>query len=276
MSQGVAVFPTHSLRNKEAGTKCLKRKNLTMTSTSRLRPLARPFLLAGLALALASPALAQTPPTPREAVIAVSGDGHAAVAPDLAILSFSVVSDGKTAREALDANTKSMTDVLGALRSGGIAERDLQTSGFAVNPQYRYPENNNGSEPPVLIGYQVANTLTIRLRDVAKLGAVIDEAVTLGVNQGGSIQFSNDKPEATLTEARKAAVADAVAKARTLAEAAGVKLGRIIEISENTGRPEPMPMARAMSKDLASAAAPIANGENDYSVTVNLTFAIEP
>ncbi|KQS76845.1 hypothetical protein ASG25_15615 [Rhizobium sp. Leaf384] len=213
----------------------------------------------------------------REAVIEVSGEGRAAVAPDMAIVSFSVVTDAKTAREALDANSKSMTDVLAALKTSGIAERDLQTSGFAVNPQYRYPENNNGNEPPTLIGYQVANTLTVRLREIAKLGAIIDQAVTLGVNQGGSIQFTNDKPDATLNDARKAAVADAMAKAKILAEAAGVKLGRVIEISENAGRPEPMPMmARAMAKDMAEASVPIANGENSYTVTVNLTFAITP
>ncbi len=252
-----------------------------MTSTLRLRRAFPAGLAPAFALALATtaalPAFAQTPPPPhREAVIEVNGEGRAAVAPDMAILSFSVVTDGKTAREALDGNSKAMTDVLAALRTGGIADRDLQTSGFAVNPQYRYPENNNGTEPPTLIGYQVANTLTVRLRDVAKLGAIIDQAVTLGVNQGGSIQFTNDKPDATLNEARKAAVTDAIAKARTLAEAAGVKLGRVIEINENAARPEPMPMARAMAKDMAESAVPIANGENNYNVTVNVTFAIDP
>jgi uncharacterized protein YggE len=253
-----------------------------MTLTLNLRP-----LLAGIAFATAAPvlvapfataAMAQTAPAgaAREAVIEVSGEGRASIAPDQALLSFSVVSDGKTAREALDANSKAMTDVLGALRMGGIAERDLQTSGFAVNPQYRYPENNNGAEPPTLIGYQVANTLTIRLRDITKLGAVIDQAVTLGVNQGGSIQFTNEKPEETLTTARKAAVADALVKARTLADAAGVKLGRIVSINETSGRPEAMPMARLVAKDMASASVPIASGENSYSVTVGVTFAIDP
>jgi len=214
---------------------------------------------------------------PREAVIIVSGDGHSATAPDMAILSFSVVKDAKTAREALDANNKAMNDVLSDLKKSGIAERDLQTSGFAINPQYVYPDNSDGgNRQPELTGYQVANALTVRVRDLAKLGAIIDSAVTLGINQGGSIQFTNDKPEPVIVEARKAAVGDAVAKAKVLAEAAGVEIGRIIEISENSGRPEPMPMMRSMAKDAGAEAVPIANGENSYTVSVSVTFAIKP
>ena len=213
---------------------------------------------------------------PREAVISVSGEGRSAVAPDMAVLSFSVVSDAKTAREALDANNKSMTDVLKALKDAGIAERDLQTSGFAINPQYQYPDNSDGgNKPPVLTGYQVANSLTIRVRDLPKLGSIIDQAVTLGVNQGGSIFFTNDKPEAALTEARKAAVADAMEKAKVLSQAAGVSLGRVVEISENSRAPEPVPMMRAMSKEYAADAVPVAAGENTYNVSVNVTFAIK-
>lgn len=213
---------------------------------------------------------------PREAVISVSGEGRSGVAPDMAVLSFSVVSDAKTAREALDANNKSMTDVLKALKDAGIAERDLQTSGFAINPQYQYPDNSDGgNKPPVLTGYQVANSLTIRVRDLPKLGSIIDQAVTLGVNQGGSIFFTNDKPEAALTEARRAAVADAMEKAKVLSQAAGVSLGRVVEISENSRAPEPVPMMRAMSKEYAADAVPVAAGENTYNVSVNVTFAIK-
>ncbi|WEZ82992.1 SIMPL domain-containing protein [Rhizobium sp. 32-5/1] len=229
--------------------------------------------LAGLA---ATPSLAAET-GPREAVIVVSGEGHSATAPDMAILSFSVVKDAKTAREALDANNRAMADVLAALKTAGIAERDLQTSGFAINPQYVYPDNSDGgTRQPELTGYQVANTLTIRVRDLAKLGEIIDSSVTLGVNQGGSIQFTNDKPEPVITEARKAAVVDAVAKAKVLAEAAGVAIGRIVEISENSGRPEPLPMMRSMAKDAGAEAVPIATGENSYTVSVNVTFAIKP
>ncbi len=241
-----------------------------------------PRLLTGVVFAAALAGFAGTQALaaetgPREPVIVVSGEGHSATAPDMAILSFSVVKDAKTAREALSANNKAMSDVLAALKTAGIADRDLQTSGFAINPQYVYPDNSDGgNRQPELTGYQVANSLTIRVRDLAKLGEIIDSAVTLGVNQGGSIQFTNDKPDAVITEARKAAVADAIAKAKVLAEAAGVEIGRVIEISENAGRPEPMPMMRSMAKDAGAEAVPIANGENSYTVSVSVTFAIKP
>ncbi|WP_275783754.1 SIMPL domain-containing protein [Pararhizobium gei] len=247
-----------------------------MTSFTFARRVPATFLAAALAATAAAPVFAQDR-SPREPIIAVSGEGRSAVAPDMAILSFSVVKDAKTAREALDANNKAMADVLNALKGSGLAERDLQTSGFAVNPQYQYPDNSDGgNRPPVLIGYQVANSLTIKVRDLAKLGEIVDQAVTLGVNQGGSIQFSNDKPEATITEARKAAVKDAMDKAAILSEAAGVKLGRVLEISENAARPEPLPMMRSMAKEYAADAVPVASGENSYTVTVNVTFAINP
>lgn len=158
----------------------------------------------------------------RQAVIKVSGEGRSTTAPDMAILQLSVVKDAKTAREALDANNKAMADVLSALKQAGIAERDLQTSGFSINPQYHYPPNNDGgNRPPELVGYQVVNGVGVRVRDLGQLGEILDKSVTLGVNQGGGIEFTNDKPDAVITEARKAAVADAINKAKVLAEAAG-------------------------------------------------------
>jgi uncharacterized protein YggE len=232
--------------------------------------------LLALPLAAAAPAFAQEM-KPREPVISVTGDGESSVAPDMAIVNFAVVKQAKTAREALDENNKAMNDVLAALKSGGIAERDLQTSGFSIQPQYNYPQPVDGQQQqPQLIGYQTINSVTVRLRDLAKLGAVIDQSVSLGINQGGDIQFTNDKPDAVIEEARKAAVADAVKRAKTLSEAAGVKLGRIIEINENVPRSMPQPAYRAtMMKEASDAAVPVQSGENNYSVSVTVTFAIE-
>ncbi|MGO8099254.1 SIMPL domain-containing protein [Rhizobium leguminosarum] len=229
-----------------------------------------------LPLAAAAPAFAQEA-KPREPVISVTGDGESSVAPDMAIVNLAVVKQAKTAREALDENNKAMNDVLAALKSGGIAERDLQTSGFSIQPQYNYPQPVDGQQQqPQLIGYQTINSVTVRLRDLAKLGAVIDQSVTLGINQGGEIQFTNDKPDAAIEEARKAAVADAVKRAKTLSEAAGVKLGRILEINENVPRAMPQPVYRAtMMKEASDAAVPVQGGENNYNVSVTVTFAIE-
>jgi hypothetical protein len=167
-----------------------------------------------------------------------------------------------------------MAGVIADLKAAGVEARDLQTSNFSISPRYRDSDDDKIMEPEI-IGYSVTNGLTVRVRDLSKLGAIIDRSVTLGVNQGGNIVFTNDKPDAAINEARKTAAADAIAKARTLAEAAGVKLGRVVEMSENFARPMPQPLYRvAMAKEM-SAPAPIESGENSYSVTVNVTFAIE-
>jgi len=258
-----------------------------MISTRIASPVRIVAVAAAFAGAFAASALAQDngkengkgradAPRGRQAVIKVSGEGRATTAPDMAILQLSVVRDAKTAREALDANNKAMTEVLAALRQAGIADRDLQTSGFSINPQYHYPPSDDGgSRPPELVGYQIVNGVTVRVRDLLKLGEVIDSSVSLGVNQAGGIEFTNDKPDAVITEARKAAVADAIGKARVLAEAAGVSLGRLIELAEQEPRPEPpVPFAR-MAKEAAADQVPIATGESAYNVTVNVTFAID-
>jgi uncharacterized protein YggE len=229
-----------------------------------------------MALAAAIPAArAQDAAKPREATIIVTGEGRAVIAPDMALIDLGVVKDAKTAREALDANNVAMTEILAALKEAGIEERDLQTSGFTINPQYQYPQSTTGENPPpILVGFQVVNTLTVRVRDLSKLGTILDQSVTLGVNQGGGIRFTNDKPDTAISEARKKAVADAIAKAKELTDAAGVGLGKVLEISETSYRPEAIPMVRSMAKDFAAGAVPIAAGENSYSVTVNVTFAL--
>lgn len=233
--------------------------------------------LAGATLASSTAQVAAQDVRPREPVINVSGEGEASVAPDMAILTLSVVRNGKTAQAALSANSAAMKEVLASLKAEDIADRDIQTSNFSIYPQYRHPEPKNGvTAPPEIIGYEVANTLTLKVRELAKLGGLIDRSVKLGVNQGGQISFTNDDPEQAMTDARKKAVAEAIAKAKTLTEAANVKLGRIIEISENSGRPMPQPMMRmAMAKDMAAEAVPVATGENTYTVTVNVTFALD-
>src|SRR5690606_13903742 len=259
------------------------------TSSTRFSGLSRlPALgLAGLLLLpAAGTAFAQQSPEPpprestrlREATIRVSGEGEASIAPDMAILTFSVVRNSQTAEVAVSDNSTAMAAVMAALKAQGIADRDLQTSNFAIQPQYRHNEPKDGVvEPPTITGYEVTNTLTVKVRDLPKLGAILDRSVKLGVNQGGQIIFTNDDPEAAMTEARKNAVEKAIAKARTLTETVGVGLGRVIEISEGAGPRPPQPMYRmAMARDSAAESVPLASGENTYSVTVNITFVLEP
>ncbi|MFN3501415.1 MAG: SIMPL domain-containing protein [Allorhizobium sp.] len=212
----------------------------------------------------------------REATIMVSGEGEAAIAPDMAVISLSVVRDAETAGEALSANSAAMREVLAALKEQGIAEKDVQTTDFSIQPKYKQENRTDGTyEAPVIVGYTVSNGLTVRVRDLAKLGEIIDRSVTLGVNQGGGITFTNDDPETAIEAARKQAVEKAAAKAKTLTEAAGVRIGRIVEISENFARPMPQMYAAAPMAKMADESVPIASGENRYSVTVNITYAIE-
>lgn len=232
------------------------------------------LLAAALAASIALPAaaFAAEPVQPR---IMVVGEGTMTVAPDMALLSLSVMREAKTAREALDANNAAIAAVVAAMKTAGVADRDLQTANLQIFPRYDYTNKPDGTQESKLAAYQVTNTLSVRVREVAKTGELLDKAVTLGVNQGGNITFTNDDPSATVTEARKRAVADAMAKAKTLAEAAGVTLGRITEMSEMSYAPMPMPI-EAKAYDAAGAAAvPIQTGENSYKVQVNVTFELK-
>ncbi|EJN04307.1 SIMPL domain-containing protein [Phyllobacterium sp. YR531] len=236
-----------------------------------------------LTLAFATTAMMAVPfaafadETPRPRII-VTGEGEAAVAPDTAILSLVVMEEKPTAREALTANNASMAKVLDGMKKAGIADRDLQTSGFNIEPRYVYPENNNGKQPPEapkIVGYAVSNSLSVRVRDLKKVGEILDQSVSLGVNQGGNLTFTNDKPDAILEEARKKAVASAVSKAKTLSAAAGVELGKVVEISEQSYNPRPMPMAQGKMMAMAADSVPVAAGENTYNVSVNVTFELK-
>jgi uncharacterized protein YggE len=196
----------------------------------------------------------------------------------MAILSLSVLREADTARAALDQDNKAMADVIEAMKKAGIAERDLQTSGLSIDP--RYSTVKPGSEPrqePKIVGYRAVNTLTVRVRDLDNLGTIIDRSVSLGVNQGGGMTFTNDDTSKPMQEARKRAMQDAIARARTLTEAAGVKTGKIVEISEQSYRPMPRPMAMK-ARTFAAApedAVPVQAGENTYHATVTVTFEIE-
>jgi len=229
----------------------------------------------GLAAMMALPAVASAaePIQPR---IVVTGEGEATVAPDLAILSLSVMREAKTAREALDANNAAMAEVIEAIKQFGVADRDVQTAGLQIMPRYNYTNKPDGTQDAELVAYQVINTLTVRVRDLVKTGEIIDKAVSLGVNQGGNIVFTNDDPSATLTEARKNAVAEATARARTLAEAAGVQLGRVIEILDQSFGAQPMQIqAKSFDRAMMAASVPIEAGETTYRVQVNMTFELK-
>jgi uncharacterized protein YggE len=228
------------------------------------------------AAVLSAPAIAQqgsAQPSPR---ISVTGEGEVSVAPDMAILNLSVLREAETAREAVAASSEAMKQVLSALKAAGIAERDLQTAGLNIQPRYTQPGGQGRPQAPKISGYAASNTLTVRIRDLSAVGAILDKTISLGVNQGGDISFVNDDLKPSLTEARKRAVTDAMERARTLADAAGVKLGRILSIEEQSLRSGPVPMGKMMRAAAADSYVPVERGENSYSTAVNVVFEIAP
>lgn len=235
-----------------------------------MRPTTRILAAAIFALGAATlPAAAADEP----AHITVTGEGRATAAPDMAVLNFGVLKSASTAREAMDAANRALSDAINGFKAKGIEGRDIQTSGFSVSPQYDYSGKNGA--PPKLTGYQVSNTVTIKVRDIAALGKVLDDAVTDGINSGGSLSFQNSHEDELMAEARTAAVKDALARAKALTAAAGVSTGDILAISEENVPPAPGPVMRmAMAKE-ADAAAPVEAGENEYHARVTVTLAIK-
>jgi uncharacterized protein YggE len=171
-----------------------------------------------------------------------------------------------------------MSKVLGAMKVAGIEDRDLQTSGVNIQPTYNYPNDKNGLKAPKIIGYNVTNGLTVRVRDLNKVGDLLDKSIDLGVNQSGGLRFVNDDPSKALMDARKKAMENAMEKAKILTETAGAKVGRVLEITEYVNNGRPMPMARtkmiAMAAEPASDSVPLSAGENSYNVNVTVKFEI--
>lgn len=205
--------------------------------------------------------------------IVISGTGQVAAAPDTGHLSAGVGTEAETAGEAVRANNEAMQRVLAALDAAGIAEKDVRTERFQVHPVYADPMPAS-RERPRISGYRVTNQVNVRVRDLEKVGAVLDELVGAGANEIGGISFSIGDPAPLLDEARKRALADARRKAELYAASAGVGLGRLLELSEDGGgMPGPMPRMAQMS---AAESVPIATGELELSVTVRARYAIEP
>jgi uncharacterized protein len=206
-------------------------------------------------------------------VITVSGEGEVRAAPDEAMLSAGVVSDAHTAAAALAANARAMNAVFATLRNAGIAEKNIQTSGFNVSPQYA--NDKNGTQTQRISGYEVSNTVNVMVEDLSKVGPTLDALVASGANSIGDISFGIKDPKAAMAKAHEDAVADAVAKAQTLARAAGVTLGPITSISESGGYEPPRPMMRMVAGMAAAPMqTPIAGGEQSVTANVSITWEI--
>lgn len=239
----------------------------------------RPLLLA-TALALGTTmtiACAQTTAVPGYAIptdgtlLSVSAQAEATRVPDVATISAGVVTQAADANAAMRANADQMAKVMAAIKAAGIAERDIQTAGISVHPQYRYAEN----QPPTITGYQASNTVNLKVRDIGDLGGVLDALVASGANQVNGPSFEIDKPEAAYDEARLAALEKAKARAETYARAMGLRVRRVVSISEGGGFQPPMPMMRMQAADAAGRAeTSVSPGETTLSVNLDVVFEL--
>lgn len=224
-----------------------------------------------LVVMLGGAALAQTAEAP-ERRITVTGEGRVEAVPDMASVTVGVETHAETAGAALVANSEAMTAVFAVLEEAGIARADFQTSQISLNPVW----NDRRSEqqgPPEITGYAASNLVTVRVREIAGLGGVLDALGQAGANRLQGIAFELSDPRELLDRARERAVADARAKAELLVAAAGVGLGPVLSISEAAYAPGPM-MMRAQAAEMAMDM-PVAEGQVSLEARVEMVFALE-
>jgi uncharacterized protein len=225
--------------------------------------------LAAMAIFVAPYAQAQQPAAQAEARVIVIGEGSVHVAPDYAQISGGVTTKGKTVKEATDANSKLMAAVTAALLSAGIAQADIQTAQFSIQPVYAPPPNEAR-----LAGYSVSNQVTVTVRTLGKVSEALDRMVDAGVTDVGNVSFLHSDPAKALDQAREAAVADARRKAELYARALGFTLGRVAWITEDTGLMPPVVVAKFRAQAAMAAPVSIAPGEDTLRVQITVGFNI--
>jgi uncharacterized protein YggE len=217
-------------------------------------------------------AQAQTQPrTAPEGQVVVIGEGTVRIAPDYAQIEGGVTTRAKTVKEATDATSKTMAAVAAALLDSGIPQSDIQTSRFSIAPVYAAQEPR---AEPKLTGYSVTNQVRVNIRQIGKVGHILDRLVAAGVTNVGNIAFLVTDPSKPLDQAREAAIADARRKAETYARASGVQLGKVTWITEDSGFAPPFAMRAGAPSGMAAAAVPISTGEDTLHARVTVAFEI--
>jgi uncharacterized protein YggE len=209
--------------------------------------------------------------------ISVTGEGIVRARPDMALITLGVVSEAATAGEALSENSRSMAGIQDALEEAGLESRDLQTSGFFVEPIYSQPPRDyDGSQPfiPEIVGYRVRNELMLRVRDLERLGTLLDQVIALGANSVSGPTFTVADPTPLEDQARRAAMRSAMRKAELYAEAAGVALGPILRIEETAFPPQPLPIGAAARLEAADSSVPIQSGELAFQAQVSVAWRL--
>jgi uncharacterized protein YggE len=231
--------------------------------------------LAGSATIAALPAAAQQSTINQSIAgtrLDISATGEVTRVPDIAVISAGVVTRAATAKAALQQAANKMARVRAALSRAGIADRDIQTTNINLNPDYAY-ENNR---PPRLTGYNASNQVSVRFRDVANSGEILDALVAEGANSINGPTLTIDKPEAAIDEARARAVAAGRARAEMYARSMGLRVVRVVAVSESSSSyPVPPPMAVMARAEMADASTKIDPGEQKLQVNLQMTFELQ-
>jgi len=245
------------------------RKNLVLITGLVLVAALLSAFIGGTGLQTAN---AQATPTETPRTINVTGNGKAYLTPDIAYINIGVHTENKDAAEAVGSNNTQSQKVADALKKFNIDPKDIQTTNFSIYPQQQVDPNGKVTG----VTYMVDNTVFVTLRDISKIGEVIGAAVDAGANSINSIQFDAADRSKALSEARKAAVADALAQAKELASAAGVTLGDIQTINSYGGQPMPVFDAKGYGGGVAAAGSPVpvSPGQLVLTLDVNIVFEI--
>lgn len=236
-----------------------------------IRTLSAAAVLA-IAVPLAAPAAAQSSPVAELSGtrLDVVATGEVTRVPDIVMINAGVTTQGTTASQAIQANAVRIEAMRAALRRAGVADRDIQTSAVNLNAEYRHVADR----PPVFTGYRANHMVSVRFRDAAHAGRILDALVAAGANEINGPTFEVEQPGPALDEARTRALQDARARAQLYAGALGMRVKRIVAISEAAGvRPMPMGYARDMAQ--SAAATNIVLGEQSLTVNVTVTFELE-
>lgn len=246
--------------------------------------LAAPLLAGALAAPLAAASAQEVTVGPAVArgntLLTVQAEGRSTRKPDLAVFTAGVATAGKTAGEAMAANAAQMNKVVAALKRAGIAERDIQTSNLSLSPVYApqrpMPNGTVEVQDPEIIGYQANNSVTVRQRNLAEFGKTIDTLIAAGANQVNGPSFEVDDNDAALDEARNDAMKKARGRANLYASAAGLKIVRILSISESGGYAPRPPIAYRMVAQEAAGSTPVMSGEIALQANVTVQYELAP
>ncbi|QCO58014.1 DUF541 domain-containing protein (plasmid) [Pseudorhodobacter turbinis] len=224
-------------------------------------------LLAFAVPTLSVPLHAQEVSAGQAAQISVTGEGVVMAAPDMATVTLGVTSSDKTAKAAMDANSVALAAVLENLKAAGIKSADMQTSGLSLQPEW---DSNSAGNGRTIGGYTARNRLTVRVRVLDKLGAVLDAAVKDGANTLDGVEFGVAEPGPLLDAARVRAVTNARKRAEVITGAAGVRLGQIAAITEGGGYSQAPRGAMFARAEMDSV--PVEAGEISFAVNVNISW----